>query len=55
MSTHQAKLHGFYADVRDGLVWDPVSVRKDEARQMIASVRRVLDEGDILAPDLSLP
>ena len=46
---HQAKLRGFYADVRDGVVWDPVGIRKDEARQMIASVRRVLDEGDIFA------
>lgn len=45
---HQAKLRGFYADVRSGVVWDPVGVGKDEARRMIASVCRVLDEGDIL-------
>jgi AbiV family abortive infection protein len=48
---HQIKLRGFYADVRDGMVWDPVSIGKNEARQMIASVRR-LDEGNIVAdPD----
>ena len=45
----QAKLRGFYANVRDSVVWDPISIGKDEARQMIASVRRLLDEGDILA------
>lgn len=46
---NQAKLRGFYADIRDSVVWDPISIGKDEARRMIASVRRVLDEGGILA------
>ena len=46
---HHAKLRGFYVDVADGEVWDPGRIRKDKAREMIASVRRLLDEGDIFA------
>jgi AbiV family abortive infection protein len=45
----RAKQRGFYADVADEVIWDPASISKDEARQMIATVRRVLDEGGMLA------
>lgn len=38
-----AKQRGIYADCADGIIWNPSQVKRDEARNMVAKVRDVLD------------
>ena len=45
----KAKQCGFYADLLDGGVWKPASVKLDEARHMVGTVRTLLDHGGALA------
>ena len=46
---NRAKQRGIYADVRDGVVWDPASITREEARAMVVGVRDLLDYGGALA------
>jgi AbiV family abortive infection protein len=47
-----AKQRGFYADCTDGIIWDPSQVTRDEAKDMVAKVRDLLDRSAPLAdPD----
>ena len=45
----KAKQRGFYADLLDGAVWEPASVKLDEARHMVGTVGSLLDHGGALA------
>jgi AbiV family abortive infection protein len=46
---NQAKQRGIYADLTDGVVWEPAQITRDEARGMVAAVRDLLDYGGPLA------
>jgi AbiV family abortive infection protein len=46
---NQAKQRGMYADLRDGAVWDPARITREEAKRMVAAVRDLLDYGGPLA------
>jgi AbiV family abortive infection protein len=46
---NQAKQRGFYADLLDGVVREPGTVTKAEAKRMVATVRGLLEDGGILA------
>ncbi len=46
---NQAKQRGFYADLLDGIVREPGTVTKAEAKRMVATVRGLLEDGGILA------
>lgn len=45
----KAKQRGFYADLLDGAVCEPTSIKLDMARQMVGTVRSLLDHGGPLA------
>jgi AbiV family abortive infection protein len=46
---NEAKQRGIYADLRDGVVWDPASITREEAKTMVAAVRDLLDYSGLLA------
>lgn len=38
-----AKQRGFYADCRDGVIWNPSQIKRDEARTMMARVQDIIE------------
>jgi hypothetical protein len=46
---NQAKQRGFYADLVDGVIWEPTGVKQQAARDMVNSVRSLFQNGGPLA------
>lgn len=42
------KQRGIYADIVDGVIWDPARITREQARNMVAAIRDILDYGGVL-------
>ena len=43
------KQRGIYADIRDGVIWDPARISREQTRSMVGAIRDILDYGGVLA------